>query len=59
VYGKASRVPLGRGDLVRLVTATGAGWGDPAERDRAKILADLENGYLTREEAERVWPDLA
>jgi N-methylhydantoinase B len=59
VYGKASRVPLKRGDLVRLVTATGAGWGDPAGRDRAKILADLENGYLTREEAERVWPDLA
>ena len=42
VYGKVSRVPLAKGDLIRLVTATGAGWGDPGERDPAAERADLE-----------------
>lgn len=28
-FGKASRLPLRRGDLIRLVTGTGGGYGDP------------------------------
>jgi N-methylhydantoinase B len=55
VYGKASRIRLHRGDLIRLVTATGAGWGDPKQRDPVLVQADLENGVVTRDEAERVY----
>jgi N-methylhydantoinase B len=55
VYGKASRIPLRRGDLIRLVTAAGAGWGDPKQRDPMLVLADLENGFVTRDEAERAY----
>ena len=46
-------MPIGRGDVFRLVTAGGGGYGDPARRDRAAINADLVNGYVSREAADR------
>jgi len=41
------------GDLVRLRVPGGGGHGNPKERSRAAIEADLKNGYLTREGATR------
>jgi N-methylhydantoinase B/oxoprolinase/acetone carboxylase alpha subunit len=35
------------GDLVKLVMPGGGGYGDPANRDRAAIARDLENGFVT------------
>ena len=52
VYGNAVRVRLNAGDLVRSVTATGAGYGDPMQRNNASVLADLRDGFVTREQAE-------
>ncbi|ACJ01056.1 hydantoinase B/oxoprolinase family protein [Rhodospirillum centenum] len=52
-FSKTARLPLARGDLVRLVTGTGGGWGDPRERDPARIAADLRDGYLTPAQAAR------
>ena len=54
-YGKVSRLRLRRGDLVRLVTGTGGGFGDPRERDPALVLADLRDGIITRQEAVGVY----
>ena len=44
---KVPSLPIGRGDVFRLTTAGGGGYGDPARRDRAAIEADIENGYVT------------
>ena len=41
------------GETFRLVSATGGGYGDPAKRDRARLLADLRDGYVTPEQARR------
>ncbi len=54
-FGKGSRLPLRRGDLVRLVTGTGGGYGDPSERDRALVAADLRDALITPEEAQDVY----
>jgi N-methylhydantoinase B len=54
-FGKGSRLPLRRGDLVRLVTGTGGGYGDPSERDRDLATADLRDGLITPEEAAGVY----
>ncbi len=54
-FGKASRFPLRRGDLVRLVTGTGGGYGDPAERDSALVLADLRDEVITAREAADIY----
>lgn len=42
-----------RGDVFRLTTATGGGFGDPRKRDRARVARDLKNGYITPEQAAR------
>jgi N-methylhydantoinase B len=53
--GKASRLPLRRGDLVRLVTGSGGGYGDPREREPALVRADLRDEVSTVREAAEVY----
>ena len=54
-FGKVARYPLREGDLVRLVTGTGGGAGDPRERERELVRADLEDGIVTEHEALEVY----
>jgi N-methylhydantoinase B len=54
-HGKVSRVKLKKGDIVRLVTATGGGWGDPKRRSRERVKTDLRNGFITPETARDVF----
>lgn len=44
---------IGRGDVFRLVTAGGGGYGDPTRRNRKAINDDIVNGYISPEAAER------
>ena len=54
-FGKAARLALRAGDLVRLVTGTGGGHGDPRERERELVAEDLVNGIITQREAREVY----
>ena len=54
-FGKASRVPLRRGDLVRLVTGSGGGYGNPREREPPLVLEDLDDEIITGREATEVY----
>lgn len=49
----ATAVRAVKGETFRLTTATGGGYGDPKKRSRDRVLADIENGYVTREQAWR------
>lgn len=51
----ATGVRLDTGDVVRVVTGNGAGWGDPRLRDPASVRADMREGYLTAERALQVY----
>jgi N-methylhydantoinase B len=53
VVGKTARTPLRKGEVARLVTATGGGWGDPHERPVEAVVEDVRDGYVTVEQAER------
>ena len=44
--------PLLTGDRFRHELASGAGWGDPLEREPAAVLADVRNGLVSRERAQ-------
>ena len=44
---RVTNLPLGPGDLVRVVTGNGGGWGDPRARERELVLADVRDGYVT------------
>jgi N-methylhydantoinase B len=46
-------LPIRHGEVLRHVTAGAGGYGDPLERDPARVLADVVNGKVTAEAAER------
>jgi N-methylhydantoinase B len=54
-FGKVARLRLAKGDVARLVTATGGGYGDPARRPPAKVASDVRDGYITPEQASRFY----
>jgi N-methylhydantoinase B len=43
------------GDVVRVSTPGGGGYGDPRKRDPAKVARDVMRGYYTKEQAERLF----
>ncbi len=45
--GKVKVLELQRGDLLRLITPSGGGFGDPMERDPARVACDVRNGLLS------------
>jgi N-methylhydantoinase B len=51
ILGKCARYMLKRGEVARLHTATGGGYGPPSRRPREKVLQDLKEGYITPEQA--------
>ena len=48
-----SEVPVPVGHRVTVMTGGGGGYGDPLSRDPARVLADVVNGIVSRESAER------
>ncbi|HYC82489.1 MAG TPA: hydantoinase B/oxoprolinase family protein, partial [Solirubrobacterales bacterium] len=48
-----TQIELRPGERVRGVHGGGGGYGDPRERDPARVLADVLEGYVSREAAER------
>jgi N-methylhydantoinase B len=50
-YSVAGGLTLNTDDIIRVMTGTGAGWGDPMERDLELVKDDLKNGYITEEQA--------
>jgi N-methylhydantoinase B len=51
VIGKCARYPLKRGEVARLVTGTGGGWGSPLERPVEAVIEDVRDGYVSLEQA--------
>ncbi len=49
--GTKTKMELRRGDVLTIYTAGGGGYGPPAEREGARIAADIRNGYVSREAA--------
>jgi N-methylhydantoinase B len=46
-------VILRQGDVLRLETGGGGGWGHPYDREAERVLADVLGGMVSRESAER------
>ncbi len=42
-------------DVIRVITSSGAGYGDAKNRDPAAVQMDIKNGYLTPERAMEVY----
>jgi N-methylhydantoinase B len=53
--GKVGGFPLLPGDLLLMESSGGGGFGDPLERDPALVVADVAEGYVTRDAAEATY----
>jgi len=54
-HSVVSGLTVNTGEVIRVMTATGAGWGDPRLRPRELVAEDLKNGYITPEQARRYY----
>lgn len=52
-YSVVSGLTVNMDEVIRVMTATGAGWGDPMQRPIELVKEDLKNGYITLEQANR------
>ena len=52
---KFTNVRLHKGDLVRITSPSGGGYGNPLERDPNLVCDDLNQGLLSREEAKNLY----
>ena len=55
VYAVVTGLPLEQGDVIRVVTGNGGGYGDPRDRAPEAVADDLRNGYVTPERAREVY----
>jgi N-methylhydantoinase B len=53
--GKVGGFPLQPGDVLLMESSGGGGFGDPLERDPALVVADVAEGYVTRDAAETTY----
>ena len=49
--GIVARRIMNRNDVVRMVTATGGGYGNPFRRPPEKVAMDVKNEYITADQA--------
>ncbi|MCO6450779.1 MAG: hydantoinase B/oxoprolinase family protein [Caldilineales bacterium] len=53
--GKIARYKLRRGDVARLITGVGGGYGNPTARPHTEVLADIRNGYISPQTAVEIY----
>ncbi|HJU31229.1 MAG TPA: hydantoinase B/oxoprolinase family protein [Hyphomicrobiaceae bacterium] len=53
--GKVAGHPLATGDVVMIRSAGGGGYGDPLERDPARVAEDVREGYVSAEAARALY----
>jgi N-methylhydantoinase B len=53
--GRTSDVALAQGDVVRIVTGNGGGWGAPTDRDPVALARDLADELISRTEIASVY----
>jgi len=54
-YSFVSGLSLTTDDVVRVVTSSGAGYGDPKKRDREAVKQDVKNGLITPSRAKELY----
>jgi N-methylhydantoinase B len=58
-YTTVTALRVDAGDLIRIHTGNGGGYGDPRRRQPELVRADIRDGYLTEERAAAVYDDIA
>jgi len=54
-HAVVTALPVNEGDVIRIVTGNGGGYGDPARRPHERVAEDVANGLLSAERAREVY----
>lgn len=54
-YAFVSGLSTKPGDVIRVITGNGGGYGDPKRRDPARVAEDVKNGLITPERAAAIY----
>lgn len=54
-FAFGSGIRVDEGDVIRVMTGSGGGLGDPKQRDPELVRQDIRNGYITPERAREVY----
>lgn len=54
-YAFVSGLATQPGDVIRVITGNGGGYGDPRDRDRALVAMDVKNGLISADRAREVY----
>lgn len=54
-FGREPHIALKSGDLVRIITGGGGGWGDARTREAEHVRRDVEDGYISKEMAQTLY----
>jgi N-methylhydantoinase B len=54
-FAVVTALEVNEGDIIRLHTGNGGGYGDPARRPRERVAEDVANGLVTLERAREVY----
>lgn len=54
-HSVVSGLILKKGDIIRVRTGSGGGYGNPAERAREAVIDDVKSGYVSAEVAEKIY----
>jgi N-methylhydantoinase B len=53
--GNGSKIPMKKGDIGRMVTGTGGGYGNPLHRAPEKVAMDVKNEYVSLKAAKEIY----
>lgn len=54
-YAFVSGLPTKQGDVIRVITGNGGGFGDPHDRDPALVAMDIKNGLISPDQARAIY----
>ena len=54
-YSFVSGLSVTTDDVIRVITSSGAGYGDPKQRSRDAVREDVKNGLVSEEEAREIY----
>jgi N-methylhydantoinase B len=54
-YSFVSSLPVNEGDVVRVVTGNGAGFGNPVHRNPDAVRRDARSGFISVEHAKEIY----
>lgn len=54
-YSRVAHLDLNKGDVLRVITGGGGGWGDAVQREPLLVEQDVRNGFLTEAQASSLY----